>query len=470
MASTEKQDDKFEEEFKEPGRIEGCCLVVAAAGIVMLIGGMQNTTGILVVEWVEYFNTGYTIVSWIGASGGLTLTFAPIAGVVIKRFGLRRCLVSSAIVSCSAICGSAFSTKLWHMYILWMISGFVSIFHFGPVVAYVLVRFRRYRSIANAFVVSAATLGTFIYGVIMNTLIEIYTWRGAVLITGAMTLNVIPCSLVLRKWNRPRCKEDVLLDNNEEEVRDRGDSDNTQMHLGTDTNTETPTERCSGCSGSDSEVLKQPALLGLILPVLFLSMSVSILYVHTVSGFMDVCKLDLENARYLVPCLGASITVSRFVVSTISQHPRVDTFTLFLMANVLLSVTVALIPVFEGFTAAVVLVVIIGVGLSAFGGITHLVIAEIIDDKHIHMAVQYMFLPAGIGYMIGAPIIGWLYDATGNYIYSFELTAVLVAFSVLTILPFWIKHFRSLSSENLSKEICRIRPARGHPADDIKIT
>ncbi|XP_074649488.1 uncharacterized protein LOC141904738 [Tubulanus polymorphus] len=96
--------------------------------------------------------------------------------------------------------------------------------------------------------------------------------------------------------------------------------------------------------------------------------------------------------------------------------------------------------------------------MTAFCGLTHLVIADIIEDRYVRSAVQYMFFPAGIGYMVGAPLAGWIYAATGNYIYSFELAAVLVAVSVLIMIPFWIKHIRSLSSAK-SGEIGRLRSA-----------
>ncbi|XP_074648814.1 monocarboxylate transporter 14-like [Tubulanus polymorphus] len=239
------------------------------------------------------------------------------------------------------------------------------------------------------------------------------------------------------------------------------DDNTAQDQFVSDQDSDKKTDKLSsgGCQNMlDVESLRQPTFIGVVFPVFFLYMGVSTIFVHIVSGFADIYTIDIESARYLVPYFGASNTVARFIVSTISQHPRIDTFTLFLIVNVLLSVTVAIIPVFEGFTAAVVLVVIIGIGMTAFCGLTHLVIADIIEDRYVRSAVQYMFFPAGIGYMVGAPLAGWIYDATGNYIYSFELAAVLVAVSVLIMIPFWIKHIRSLSSAK-SSEIGRLRSA-----------
>ncbi|XP_074648124.1 monocarboxylate transporter 13-like [Tubulanus polymorphus] len=454
-------DNEFGDDFREPGRIEGYCLVLASVGILMILGGVFYSVGILIVEWAEYFDTGYEVVSWIGAGHGMCLILAPVAGVLVKKFGLRRCLVVSGILNGLSICCSALSTKLWLIYVLWIFSGMVHSFHNGPVIAYFLIRFRRYRSIASAFIMSSVSLGTIVFGVIINATIEVYTWRGAVLIIGALTLNLIPCSLVLRTWNKPLRNKDILIIQEKQNGTIMHSDDNTaQDQLVSDQNNDKTTEKTSsGCKNMlDVEILRQPTFIGVIFPVFFLYVGVSIIFVHIVSGFADICKLDLESARYLVPYLGASNTVSRFIVSIISQHPRIDTFTLFLIVNVLLSVTVALIPVFEGFTAAVVLVVIIGIGLSAFSGLTHLVVADIIEYRYLHMAVQYMLLPSGVGYMVGAPLAGWLYDATGNYIYSFELTAGLVAVSVLVMIPFWIKHIRSLTSEKPS-EIRRLRSA-----------
>ncbi|XP_074650421.1 monocarboxylate transporter 14-like [Tubulanus polymorphus] len=362
---------------------------------------------------------------------------------MIKRFGLRRCLVISAVVNGFAVCCSAFSKNLWLIFILWITAGISQAFYVGPIVAYIMIRFRRYRSTANAFVVSAASLGTIIFGVIINKSIEAYTWRGAVLIIGAIALNMAPCSLILRDWNKPRSNKDVLLPRKDEQNADKQKDSVNGEYL--------KKPEASGCRNFlHVEVLTRRNFIGVTSAVFFLYLAVSIIFVHIVSGFRDLCKLELEDARYLVPCLGTSNMIGRFATSFITQHPRFDAFTMFLAVNILLGVTVALVPLFEGFTAAVILVILIGVGMSGFAGLTHLVIAEIIEDKYIHMSVQYMLFPAGIAYLIGAPLAGWVYDVTGNYVYSFELTASLVGVSVLIMSPFWLKHIRQLNNRNTS--------------------
>ncbi|XP_074649125.1 monocarboxylate transporter 14-like [Tubulanus polymorphus] len=115
--------DESEDDFREPGRIEGCCLVLAIVGNSMIIGGVFYSVGILIVEWAEHFDTGYEVVSWIGAGHGMCLILAPFAGALIKRFGLRRCLVVSGILNSLSICCSTLSTKLWLTCLLWITSG-----------------------------------------------------------------------------------------------------------------------------------------------------------------------------------------------------------------------------------------------------------------------------------------------------------------------------------------------------------
>ncbi|XP_074650270.1 monocarboxylate transporter 12-B-like [Tubulanus polymorphus] len=311
----------------------------------------------------------------------------------------------------------------------------------GPVIAYIMIRFRRYRSIANAFVVSATSLGTIVFGVIINKSIEAYTWRGAVLLLGALSLNMAPCALILRNWNKRPHKEGVLLSKQRE-----GESPN-ELTAGAEKRHDTNSSfDCRNVLHLD--VLKQPIFLSYSFAIFFLFLAGSMIMVHIVSGFMYLCKLELEEARYLVPCLGTSNLIGRFVVSIISHHPRVDTLTLFQIVNILFGVTVAIVPLFKGFTAAAILVVIIGMVFTSFGALKHLVLAEMIEERYIHMSVQYMFFVAGIGYMIGGPLAGWIYDVTGNYVYSFELTASLLGVSVLVLLPSWFKHIRQLKKES----------------------
>ncbi|XP_074646744.1 monocarboxylate transporter 14-like [Tubulanus polymorphus] len=448
MDVTAESTDASEDD--EPSRTEGCFLILAAAGIHQILGGTHTTLGILVVEWAEYFDTGYRIASWLGTGTlAAAMVFAPVAGVIIKRFGLRRCLIISAIVNAITICCSAFSTNLWVIFILWIITGMAHSFHVGPILAYIMIRFRRHRMIANAFVVSAAASGTIVYGSLINATIEAYTWRGTVVILGALALNAVPCSLILRKWSKTCRPKDTLLT----KPKDVRGSVTQSAPMQFAHEEQTGIRDTSGCSNIlNLEILRQSAFICVTLSVFFLYLGVSVIYIHIVSGFMDLCKLEIEHARYLVPCLGISNMIARFVVSVICHHPRVDTFTLFLLANILLTATLAIVPLFEGFAAAVTLVVIIGLALGGYGGLTHLIIVDILEEKYILMAVQYMFLPAGIAYMTGGPLAGWVYDNTENFIYSIELTASLVAVSVLILIPFWIKHIRQLLNQKSSND------------------
>ncbi|XP_074651519.1 monocarboxylate transporter 14-like [Tubulanus polymorphus] len=447
----EVPDSDTDNDVKDPGRIEGCFLVLAVMGIYLFMGGLNNVTGILAVEWVEHFNTEYRIVGLIGTcSASVAYFFAPIGGLMVKRFGLRRCLVISGIVHGCVISCLTFATNLWVILSIWIIAGLCQAFHIGPSVAYIMIRFRRYRSIAIAFVISSSALGTIVFGVIINKSIEAYTWRGAVLILGALSSNTAASGLLLRNWNKRPRKKDILLKKEEEGFNGLTAAGAEKQKP----NVEKIEEENATNSSIDCrnilhlEVFKQPGFIGHNLAVLFLYTAISIIFVHIVSGFRDLCKLELEDARYLVPCLGTSDLIGRFVVLMISHHPRVDTFTLFLAVNILLGTTVAIVPLFEGFTAATILAILIGAGMSGFSGLCHLVLAEIIEEKYIHMCVQYMLFTAGVAYIIGAPLAGWVYDVTGNYVFSFELTASLVGVSVLILSPFWVKHIRQLRSKS----------------------
>ncbi|XP_074650268.1 monocarboxylate transporter 13-like [Tubulanus polymorphus] len=451
-SKADAQNGSGDYDTNDPDKIEGCFLVLAAVGIYIFEGGLMNTIGILIVEWVGYFQTGYRIVGWIGTSSNtMSHIFAPLGGLLIKRFGLRRCLVISTFANGFVVSCSAFSTNLWVIYFLWLISGLCQALIVGPVIAYIMIRFHRYRSIANAFVVSAASLGTIVLGVIINKSIEAYTWRGAVLLLGALSLNMAPCALILRNWNKRRCTKDALLTKQTEKEGPNGlIAADTEKQECNDTNSS------NGCRNVlHLEVFRQPFFVSYSFAIFFLFLAVSIIFVHIVSGFRDLCKLKLEDARYLVPCLGTSNLIGRFVVSIISHHPRVDTLTLFQIVNILLGITVAIVPLFEGFTAAAILVTILGLVFTSFGALKHLVLAEMIEGRYIHMSVQYMFFVAGIGYMIGAPLAGWIYDVTGNYVYSFELTACLLGVSVLVLSPFWFKHIRQLKNKNPEPEISK---------------
>lgn len=73
---------------------------------------------------------------------------------------------------------------------------------FTPAVASVMQYFTRRRSLAMALGFTGIGLSSFAFSPLFQLLVEEYAWRGALLILGAMSLNIVACGALIRPIGR----------------------------------------------------------------------------------------------------------------------------------------------------------------------------------------------------------------------------------------------------------------------------
>lgn len=76
---------------------------------------------------------------------------------------------------------------------------------FSPMVATVMANFTQRRTLALGLAFSSIGLSSFAFNLLFQLLVELYAWRGALLILGGLSLNIVPCGALVRP--RHRCKQ-----------------------------------------------------------------------------------------------------------------------------------------------------------------------------------------------------------------------------------------------------------------------
>ncbi|XP_077977588.1 monocarboxylate transporter 12-B-like [Glandiceps talaboti] len=146
--------------------------VVAFSGMVitLLNGGAFYTSGIFFVEFVQYFQQGTEDSAWIGAVAGSIYSFTgPISAALTNKLGARVVIMIGGLLSLLGFVLSVFAPSLTVLY-----------FTFGGLV------------------------GMLIASPLFNFLIEIFGWRGAVLIIGGINANTMVCAALMRPVNAKR--------------------------------------------------------------------------------------------------------------------------------------------------------------------------------------------------------------------------------------------------------------------------
>ncbi|XP_074647586.1 monocarboxylate transporter 9-like [Tubulanus polymorphus] len=493
---------KMDEEYPEPYGFE--CVVLIVSGFIscLLCGGPAISSGILVAEWMDVFQMGSSTTSWLGTgiSGVLCMT-GPLASFLVKKFNYRPVMFAGGLLTGVPIIISAFSPNIYIIMFTWMLAGLGSGLLCTPLIAYITYRFRRLRSLANGVVLAGYSAGGFVFTFIINALLLEYGWRGCVLILGGLSLNICSITLFLRNWHvKPAPKTSKaskpLISNgnalngdrhrhtrvtfnesnatngrdihmNKEDILNEiaGMKNITNGELSNNSNTladnELNSQETTGtieqpCCGQDSDYDELKSLLQLsvfknsMFPVFMihnflLYFSVSIIYVLLVAATRDIVGVEPFYARYTLSALAITNLFARFAVSLMVNHPKVDTFTVHILFCLTCGLLTISYPFCVSYAMALAFSGLLGLAMAGYPILTQLVIAEHIGEIYILSAYGYSLCAGGIGFIIGAPVAGALYDATSDFTYSFFLAGGAMVGSAAIMLPEWIRHFRALT-------------------------
>lgn len=80
---------------------------------------------------------------------------------------------------------------------------------FTPMVATVMANFTRRRTLALGLSFSSIGLSSFAFNPLFQLLVEMYAWRGALLILGGLSLNIVPCGALIHPQRHPKSPEEV---------------------------------------------------------------------------------------------------------------------------------------------------------------------------------------------------------------------------------------------------------------------
>ncbi|TMS02379.1 Monocarboxylate transporter 13 [Larimichthys crocea] len=152
MTNPKPKAESQSDEAEDPDGGWGWVLVGALFVSTSLVFGLMRSLGIFFVEFVQYFDESAHAISWISSTG---------------------------------LAAQQFFSLGW---------GLV----FTPMVATVMAHFTRRRTLALGLAFSSIGLSSFAFNPLFQLLVEKYAWRGALLILGGLSLNIVPCGALIR--------------------------------------------------------------------------------------------------------------------------------------------------------------------------------------------------------------------------------------------------------------------------------
>jgi MFS family permease len=254
--------------------------------------------------------------------------------------------------------------------------------------------------------------GTFLMPLVIEALMDVYGWRGCMLILAGINLNISVCGALMRTLaNMPH---------------------------------KNPHKRTSI---SQWDVFRIPAFIVHLFHHLLFSVAMSVTYVHLVAVAEKATNVKGMESSMVIVVFGLANFIGRFSHGAIANMGRVDVVTQYSISYLTFGVVILFVPHVTTYGVLLFIAFILGFTSGPWGVILQLVVTEIVGKDRMVAAYGYSWFASGIGFMFGAPIAGWLLDATKSYDTSLYFGGSSVILSILLMSKFWYDRCRRPSME-----------------------
>uniref|UniRef100_H2MM77 Si:dkey-246g23.4 n=1 Tax=Oryzias latipes TaxID=8090 RepID=H2MM77_ORYLA len=364
-------------------------ILVSCFFVFGLTFGVVKSFGVFYVEIQQYFGTTAAGTSWITSIAVATIhVAAPLASALSSRYSHRSVVIAGGLIcSVGAILGS-FGNNLVQLYLtVGFLNGFGYALTWTPTVTMLGMYFDKRRPVANALASAGECILTFILTPMFQLLINSFSWRGALLIMGALQLNLCVCGLLLRPLKSTRDKELYTEESNQEtskkystSLRERDLRTRVQQYV-------------------DYTLITNPRF-----------MIYSMFGVFAALGFF-------APSLFLVPYAPALMSISQLTATV-----------------VLLGAVLLLCPLASTFYELVAFSAAHGLVYGATVAIHITVLPEVVGVQRLGSALGFFMLIRSSGGLLGPPIAGFFIDKMDSYGTGFLMSGVALLTSALFLL------------------------------------
>ncbi|XP_012277379.1 monocarboxylate transporter 9 [Orussus abietinus] len=176
----------------------GWLVLLASVMVNLLIPGTVKSFGVLFVEFLEVFDASPAAAAWIPAlCYFLYSSLGPLSSVLSVKYSYRTVTLIGGTFAAVGMMLSYFASSVGFLCVSYgVLVGIGAGLAFPPTVYIVTSYFVRLRGLANGLCISGSALGSIFLPPVLGYLLQEYGYRGAVLIMGAVTLNVWASALL----------------------------------------------------------------------------------------------------------------------------------------------------------------------------------------------------------------------------------------------------------------------------------
>ncbi|XP_037614735.1 monocarboxylate transporter 13 isoform X2 [Sebastes umbrosus] len=401
MADLKPKAESQADEAEGPDGGWGWVLVGATFVSTSLVFGLMRSLGVFFVEFVQYFDESAQAISWISSTGlAAQQFFSPLGAALCNAYDARVVVMVGGCLAGLGLILASQATRLVHLYLtMGLISGLGWGLVFTPMVATVMANFTRRRVLALGLAFSSIGLSSFAFNPLFQLLVEMYAWRGALLILGALSLNIVPCGALIRP--QPRSKAPAKVDS----------------------------ESKSSCAAVlrrvssylELSLLFERPYITYTLAISLLNVGYFVPYFHLVAHSRQAGFSEYQSA-FVMSAAGAADILGRVVSGWFSDLRHFRLIHLLTAWTTLAGLFIMLLPVSSlsgSYTALMAISLLYGFCSGALTSVVFAVVPMIVGVERTMGGLGLLQLIESSAGLLGTPLSGLLKDITGDYMASF---------------------------------------------------
>ncbi|XP_046552552.1 LOW QUALITY PROTEIN: monocarboxylate transporter 12-like [Haliotis rubra] len=385
-------------------------VVVASLCALFLNTSLSSIAGVMHVALLETFQDDLTLTSWVGSLYSCMFALSgPVASFIINRWNCRCCVIVSGVLGLVGFASSSLADDIRWLFLTYaLMAGLGQGLCYTGCLVLLGFYFKKRTSLATGIGIVGIGIGNFLLPPSHQYLVDEYGLKGAFLLLGALTFQSCVCGFLMRPSQHERQRH----------VRYQEDGEANQENLAS---------RCQSCF-NQVRSCSIPHFLNMAFSLYLLSVMTFTIGNSTLKlyfpDFVMKQGATFQHASSLVSVIGVGSIVSRICLGFAATDPKIGPSLLYSGVNGLTGVLVFFI---HPLTRTSVLRIIFSFCYGVYnGGIWTLfnpITYAIVGVHHLASAMGWVMFTCGMGYLIGGPIAGMLYEATGDYQTAFIFSA-----------------------------------------------
>uniref|UniRef100_A0A8D2J6E3 Solute carrier family 16 member 4 n=1 Tax=Varanus komodoensis TaxID=61221 RepID=A0A8D2J6E3_VARKO len=313
--------------------------------------------------------------------------------------------------------------------------------------------FKKRLALANAIGRSGMGLSVAL-APLVQFLIEVYSWKGALLLYSGMMLNLVPSSMLLRPVNVKKRKDvSTRKQGNQVSVHCKfpeafkvslhethtTESDNSTRNKASSLNYLNQKEIKSKLKSFpykhchlDFSQLKNPFFYIFTWSFLFSQLAYFIPTFH-LAARAKTLGIDAMDTAHIIAVAGITETASLLFSGWIADQNWIKKYHYHKAYLILCGVTNLLCPLATTFPLLMIYSVTFAIFSGGYLALLLPVLVDLVGAPRFHSALGLASFLAGLGVITGPPIAGWLYDYTQTYACSFIFAGICFLVSPISL-------------------------------------